>query len=83
MVKLKRPVERLYEFGDVKVPVLEIPVEHAPILVLGRRGAKAILEHLDVIREFVSRNEVTRAALERLCEGNMMEETGNDVETKG
>ncbi len=80
--RLKRPVERLLEFGDVKVPILEIPVDHAPPLILGRRGAKAILEHLEDIRAFVSRNEITRTALERLCEGNIVAELEDEFETR-
>jgi hypothetical protein len=76
MAKMKRTVERLLEFGDVRVPILEIPVDHAPPLVLGGRGAKAVLEHLDDIRSFVSRNEITRAALEQLCEAGLTEDSG-------
>ena len=65
--KKKYPVERYCEFGDVKIPILEIPVHHQPSLVIGRRSGKAILENIDAIREFVARHETVRCAVEQMC----------------
>jgi hypothetical protein len=70
----KEPTERLCEFGDVKIPILEIPVDHAPALIIGRRSGRAILEHLDAIRSFMARQEITRHAVEQMCERGINEE---------
>ena len=74
--KKRGAVERLYEFGGVKVPVLEIPVDHAPALILGKRGARAIMEHLDEIRVFVVNQEITQHAIEQMCEKDPDDESG-------
>lgn len=66
--KKKQPEERFCEFGDVKIPILEIPVHHQPSLVIGRVSGKAILENLDAIRKFVTRHEITRQAVEQMCD---------------
>ncbi len=57
--KTKEPTEEVYKIYDFQYPVLKIPVDHAPELIIGRRKARAILHHLDAIRAFVARHEVT------------------------
>jgi hypothetical protein len=44
-------------------------------VVLGERGAKAVLENLDEIRAFVARQEVTRHAIEQMGGGGIIEES--------
>jgi hypothetical protein len=68
----KEPKERLCEFGDVRIPILEIPVDHAPDLIIGTRGARAILENLDIIRDFSRRHELEKKALEQMCEQDIL-----------
>jgi hypothetical protein len=58
MGKVKEPSEDVYKIYDFQYPVLKIPVDHAPGLIIGRRKAKAILQHLDAIRAFVAKHEV-------------------------
>jgi hypothetical protein len=70
---VKRAVERLCEFGGVKKFVLQIPVEHGPPVILGERGAKAVLENLDAIRAFSARLEITRHNIEQMAENGIME----------
>jgi len=55
--KKKEAMERFCEFGDVKIPILEIPVHHQPSLIIGRLTGRAILDHLDSIRSFVEKHE--------------------------
>lgn len=69
----KLPKERLYEFGDVRVPILEIPVDHHPPLIIGRRSGRAIMENIDAIRSFLVRQEITRRAVEQMCEYRLTE----------
>jgi hypothetical protein len=71
--KKKEPRERMCEFGDVKIPILEIPVDHSPSLVIGRRSGREILEHIDAIRAFMARQEITRHAVEQMCEYRLTE----------
>ena len=66
--KKKVPMERLCEFGDVKIPILEIPVHHQPSLIIGRGSGRAILEHIDQIRQFVVKHEIMIHALEQMAE---------------
>lgn len=66
--KKKQPVEKLCQFGDFRMPILEIPIEHGPPLTIGSRSGRAILEYLDAIREFVTRHEITRYAIEQMCD---------------
>jgi hypothetical protein len=73
--RLKKATERICEFGGVKKTVLDVPVEHGPAVVLGERGAKAVLENLDEIRAFVARQEVTRHAIEQMGGGGIIEES--------
>ena len=74
MATAKRTIERICEFGDVRRPVIEIPVDHGPPITLGPRGAKAILENLEAIRSFAARQEVTKHAIEQMCERGIGEE---------
>ncbi|MGA2332284.1 MAG: hypothetical protein ABSG75_11045 [Syntrophales bacterium] len=69
----KKATERICEFGGVKKTVLDVPVEHGPPVVLGERGAKAVLENLDAIRAFVARQEITRHAVEQMAQGGIGE----------
>ena len=74
MATAKRIIERICEFGDTRIAVIEIPVDHAPPLVLGTRGAKAILSNLEAIRAFAARQEVTKHAVEQMCERGIGED---------
>jgi len=73
-MKQRQVREDCLEFGEVKYPVLLIPVIHAPDLVIGRRSGRAILEHLDQIRQFVVKNEITRYAIEQICQRGLSDE---------
>jgi hypothetical protein len=68
MATAKRITERILEFGDVRVPILEVPVDHSPPLILGTRGARAILENLDAIRDWAARQAAAKHAIEQMCE---------------
>ena len=74
MATAKRTIERICEFGDVRIAIIEIPVDHAPSLILGTRGAKAILQNLEAIRSFAARQEVTKHAVEQMCERGISED---------
>jgi hypothetical protein len=72
--KARRATERTLEFYGIKKTFLEVPVDHAPCIVLGERGAKAVLENLDAIRSFSARQGIIRHAVEQMAETAIIEE---------
>ncbi len=68
MPKIREPIEDVYKIYDFQYPVLKIPVDHAPDLVIGLRKARTIMQHLDAIRAFILRHEIAGHAVEQMAE---------------
>ncbi len=60
--------------GEFRRPVVKVPVESGrPELVIGPVAGRAILENIDVIRDFVREQEIMKHALQQMCEHELTE----------